>query len=397
MPHVLLLSLYPREPAFHGAQIRLSNIAQAYSLAGFDVNLIGILSGKYKNSNHSDRFILPPPISNVLPDSEGAWLSDYFISSICHEDYLYCKLHALINFIPDIIQVEQPWLWPFVKRLKQEKNLSSCPVIYSSHNIESSLKYDILFGKLRESRVKKIIDEIVRIEREISYSANLVIAVTEQDAEILSRWTKSRIVVAKNGVSDWTVNINYLRRAKELCGDKKFPVFIGSAHPPNFEGFMTMLGPILGYIRPTQRLIVVGAAGPIMRQSKCYIDYKLFNDTRFLALGVVNHQLLNAICHLAHCFVLPILYGGGANLKTAEAIWAGKHIVGTPAAFRGFEEFMNATGVVVADEPKRFKTAVYQCLDTPLPAISCIERYSRRQVLWEETLKPMVKAVKDLL
>ena len=105
MPHVLLLSLYPSEPAFHGAQIRLSNIAQAYSHAGIDVNLIGILSGKYKNSNHSDQFISPPPISNVLPDSEGAWLSDYFISSICHEDYMYYKLRSLINCIPDIIQV----------------------------------------------------------------------------------------------------------------------------------------------------------------------------------------------------------------------------------------------------------------------------------------------------
>jgi hypothetical protein len=60
----------------------------------------------------------------------------------------------------------------------------------------------------------------------------------------------------------------------------------------------------------------------------------------------------------AHALPLPIGYGGGSNVKTAEALAAGRPIVATGAAFRGFDEYRSLPSVTLADTPLAFEAAI---------------------------------------
>ena len=46
--------------------------------------------------------------------------------------------------------------------------------------------------------------------------------------------------------------------------------------------------------------------------------------------------------------LLPITYGGGSNLKTAEALLTGHPIIATAKAFRGCEVFTDMPGMIIA-------------------------------------------------
>lgn len=67
---------------------------------------------------------------------------------------------------------------------------------------------------------------------------------------------------------------------------------------------------------------------------------------------------LDAVKALAHGYLLPIPFGGGTNLKTAEALISEKFVVGTRAAYRGFEQYIDGPGVHVFESPEEMHKLV---------------------------------------
>jgi hypothetical protein len=86
--------------------------------------------------------------------------------------------------------------------------------------------------------------------------------------------------------------------------------------------------------------------------------------------------------------LLPIPYGGGSNLKTAEAICSGRPIVGTIKSFRGFDNFTNSRNTVITDEIDDFKEACFNFMEEKLPTVY---RYGHENLLWKATLDPFKK------
>jgi hypothetical protein len=82
-------------------------------------------------------------------------------------------------------------------------------------------------------------------------------------------------------------------------------------------------------------------------------------------------------------------------LKTAEAIWAGKHIVATSVAMRGFERFIGASGVHMADDPVAFKRELRVAMEAEPLRLSEGEIDARRSVLWGSCLGPLVELVSN--
>lgn len=112
-------------------------------------------------------------------------------------------------------------------------------------------------------------------------------------------------------------------------------------------------------------------------------------DGRLVSLGYVNEMVLDSLIVNASAILLPIEYESGSNLKTAEALWAGRPVIATSVAFRGFTEFQARVGVTMADTPELFETARRQALSSPLSPVSKMEGPS--EVLWEATLDPIIR------
>ena len=87
--------------------------------------------------------------------------------------------------------------------------------------------------------------------------------------------------------------------------------------------------------------------------------------------------------------------GGGSNLKTAEALYSGLPIVVTTAAMRGYGTFIEEPGVLVADDPSTFAAGMRQMFEGRLARRTAGSTLDN--LLWTNTLSPMVKLVDDVL
>ena len=102
----------------------------------------------------------------------------------------------------------------------------------------------------------------------------------------------------------------------------------------------------------------------------------------------MSDEDLAAVKTLAHTFLLPIPHGGGSNIKTAEALYSGAYVIGTAAAFRGFEDFLDLPEVVVARSPAEFQTSIQTVLARPkkLASMHAEALAKREALLWDRCL-----------
>jgi hypothetical protein len=117
-------------------------------------------------------------------------------------------------------------------------------------------------------------------------------------------------------------------------------------------------------------------------------------DARLISLGFVDDLALDALIANTSAILLPIEYGGGSHLKTAEALVSRRPIIGTTNSFRGFRHFQHLPQVTIADTPEQFEAAIQRALaatDRPDPDLPV-----PKEVLWEATLQPVVKLMRSM-
>ena len=386
--NILILCTYPINSPRHGGQLRVRNITDSYRAAGHHVEVAGVLGGE---SYEKEVGFVPFPgitaISNAL--EHYFLMEDVAIGALFNSGANYQNLANSIKTTPDLIQVEHPWLFGFAQKLHKEK-FSSAKIVYSSHNIEHHLKYEIIAthsgieaAELASSRVKEL-------ELEAIHGADAITCVSETDLTWVKEQTTKPVVLAPNGVKPWNTTEEGRNAALNITKGHPYVLYCASAHPPNITGFFDVFGNGFGSLKPDERLVVAGSASwSIAGDPRIHQSSKLAE--KFVIAGVVDEPCLHGLLDAAHCIVLPITQGGGTNLKTAEALWAGKHIVATHTAMRGFEHFIDSSGVTVADDACAFKRALRSSMASPPLALQPDEIDARRSVLWENCLAPMLE------
>jgi hypothetical protein len=116
----------------------------------------------------------------------------------------------------------------------------------------------------------------------------------------------------------------------------------------------------------------------------------------YIAAGVVTDECIQGLLHTAHVVVLPITHGGGTNLKTAEALWSGKHVIATPTAMRGFEKFAHAKGVRVEEKAEGFRRAVRSAMAEEPLRLTQADLEPRKLLLWENQLQPLLNLIRSI-
>jgi hypothetical protein len=393
---VLLLCTFPIDQPRHGGQHRVLNIIKAYEGAGFDVVLGGVLGGDHYPSA---RRFLPFPGFNALSRyiDNPFLMDDWAIGQMyATDDEAFASLAAQFDFVPDLVHVELPWLYRFARRFLGRFSGRPIPLVYGSENVEHQLKHGIVKTYMGDEWASHCQDLVLAAELEAIEGADGVCVVSAHDQEWTTQRSRVPVVLAPNGVTRRPLTAAGIKAALELTQHRKFALYCASGHPPNVVGFYDIFEQGVGCLPPDTRLVVAGSAGKA-----------IVNDSRFgrtAALGrlmVAGHEVseecLQALLHMAHAVVLPITHGGGTNLKTAEAIWAGRHVVATPVAMRGFESFEGHAGVAVAGDARHFKELLRQAMDAPPLEVDSAECKRRECVLWDHTLEPLMVLACDLL
>ena len=384
---ILILCTYPIEDPIHGGQLRVRNIVDAYRSAGHEVQVAGVLgSEQYPKEEGFVDYPGHEMLASVYP--EPFLMEDYAIGKLMAGDTAWFeKLSDKIKIKPDLIEVVQPWLSLFCARYIREKNINPI-IIYSSQNVEYTLKEKIVNSYLGEVRGAKARDEVLSCELAAIDMADAMIGVSKDDVAWLRQITNKPIQLFPNGVKPWHASTQGLRSAKDIIQNKHYALYCASAHPPNVTGFFELFGGGFGSLNPDQSLVIAGAVGySIAKDQRLHQSAKLAERT--VIAGKVSQPCLEGLLEIAHTIVLPITQGGGTNLKTAEALWSGKYVIATMVAMRGFEEFIGDPGVFVANSSSEFKRTLRHVIAMDPLQLSDADRDKRKRVLWADCLKDL--------
>lgn len=392
---ILQLTNYPTARPQHGGQLRARHIANELCKAGHLVRSVAVyVEGHYEPDTQDD---IAFGAESVFWRTDLHFLSDYLSGIFAAEDKIaqVALTRIVTDFEPDVIMCEQPWLMAAARKVALDR--PAIKLVYSSQNIEFRLKAGI-FPKMQIGRdeADRLASEIEAVEHDAVACADLVIACTAADAEYYRTQAPDReVIVAGNGVEPFSCKPDRVEAWKRFVG-VPFPVFVSSAHIPNASGFWDMMAPGLTFLRPDERVLVVGGVSDLIMQMKGFDEYWMLNRDRMEIMGRMEKNELQAVVSAAHIVLLPIVEGEGSNLKTAEALESGCSIVGTSKAFRGFEEAIALPHVHIADEPILFRRKVRELLNAPRYDGGTPEEV-RSQFYWERLLGGAVARIGALV
>lgn len=392
--NILILCTYPIADPKHGGQLRVRHIADAYMSGGHNVQVVGVLGS---SSYEQETGFLPYPSQEQLTRAivNTFLMEDYALGQLFQQDE-QCRrnLASLIQIQPDIIHIEQPWLFGFA--MQYAATLKNRPkLIYGSQNTEWRLKRDIVLTFQGLAAAEQSADLVKSVELEAATQADAIVCVSQDDANWLASKTDRPIILAPNGVKAWQATPLGRQDARTISQGYRYALFCASAHPPNITGFFELFGGGFGSLKPDEKLVVAGGASyAIAGDPRVHRSAKLAERTT--TAGMVSQSCLEGLLDQASCIVLPITQGSGTNLKTAEALWSGKHIVATTMAMRGFERFIHSTGVHLADDPASFKQALRTAMSAKPITLSQDDLLARQSVLWQNCLSPLISAIDRL-
>jgi len=281
-----------------------------------------------------------------LPQIEDVLTADYLESMELQEDVQ-----------ADYVVCEQPWGWPLVASLKSRN--PKLLTIYSSQNIESSLKERIL-SHVDSTSCKQIITRIKKLEIQAAGEADLVIVCSHSDRDWFENngVEKKKIIYIPNS----TNADRFTSTLTTKNDDSSYFLLASSSYGPTNESFMDLFAAANQFLPPKTEIKVVGGISNYLATtvgSRRATDL----DGAIHLLGVVTDQKLHQLLNGAMGIILPVKFGGGTNLKTAEALYYNKEIIATREAFRGFEGYINASNVQIVRDTHDAMIAVWKAIN----------------------------------
>jgi FkbM family methyltransferase len=393
LTRILQIIPFPSMLQRDGGQIRVQQTGKALEAAGFTV----IRCPVYRAARHANSIDEQPVINLDEAGGDPRYQHTWQLYDLTNGEVLandagcFAAFRAFVDRSrPDVLMLEHPWLWPAVKKLPASNRP---PVIYNSHNLEAGLKCRMLKDACFAD-ADSVAGEIEALERDLVGAAAAVSATTEADADVYRIWDAGPVVVAPNGAEQ-----RARAHLRDVLPDPlrhwwRYLLFVASAHPPNGTGFAELVMGGLAGVRPNERVVVAGSVCDLIAEHLRNRNATTIGSDRLALLGQVSSFKLDCLIENAAGMLLPITYGGGSNIKTAEALLAGHPIIATSKAFRDRETFTDMPGVIIAETEQAFAAAMRRVLSGEVPSPPQDERLG--SVSWDHTLQPIVNLVRDV-
>ena len=386
---ILGLSTYPIRLPVHGGQRRTAQISLGYARHGIQYLYASVYSPlSYSPNKVTERDYPYSSIGGIY--SEVPFIDDMGSGVFAAtQSGPYAHFRRLIEtYQPEAIQLEQPFMWPLIRSLRADGVCKDIPLIYSSQNFESPLKRAILEGVgVDRKQVRRVEQMVLDLEAELVEEADLLVCVStadEQAYRLLNPGCDPLVVrngSERPGKSVRPPNGSYFKPEEYLY-------FVGSAYPPNTQGFEKFVldGGLYGF--PPEKLFAVcGGTSHGIFQSSSYVPHAEGYGDRVHFFPHPSDAELQWLRENAKGVLLPIGSGGGSNLKTAEAITSGKWVVATPVAMRSFESHQADAGVIVAATPREFQQAMLDVVYGKPLRLTERQRSQREGLFWDRVLE----------
>ena len=347
---ILQMTTYSLDKPNQGGKLRCYHIRKSLRQT-FDVET---LSFEWSDNSNAETFQVVLDQAKCKELNLNGLLIDWGVCDYLeYDEEIYLQVMKNIkSYAPDTIFLEQPFLWPLVKRLLADEVVSeNTKIIYSSQNIEVGMKKKIYFDAFPEDLAERYTNYVDAIEKEVITCVDGTLAVSKNDYDYISELAPNTpVLVLPNGNTKPVNNEKSEKWQKVFSNSEYNWVFVGSWHPPNINGLRDLLEAMPDSIDSSDfSLFVLGEVGNglLSMEDFCLEKYPYLN-----IMGPVSAEDIDAAIINSSGIVLPIWEGGGSNLKTAQALLSGKCVVGSNFSFRGFESCMNEEGVFLGEKPE---------------------------------------------
>lgn len=314
----------------------------------------------------ADLQIVPPPrhaktdrlrtllLSRHADMARRRW-SDAFLAAI------EAKLNAH-QF--DIVQFENLEMTPYIANVRRWQ--PAAKLIYDSVNAEADLQY--MAYQTDRQKLRRLpyavyswiqSRRIRRLEAWVGREADLTVAVSEEDARLLTPAMGNKLVVVPNGI-----HVKAYQQPEPLDLKPNALVFTGIMdYRPNVDGALWFAEDVLPQLSDVHLYLVGKRPHPRIAALK--------DDPNITVTGTVPE--VTPYLFGATIFVVPLRIGSGTRLKILEAMAAGCAIVSTRVGASGLG-VTDGEQLLLADDPTTFAAAIRSLLDNP----------DRRQLLAEK-------------
>jgi glycosyltransferase involved in cell wall biosynthesis len=395
---ILVIAPYPITKPYHGGQKRTKALTVFYKRVFSRVKYVGIFHrGQYPDWSPDDMPLGDPEIIRKV--DEQPYLAELITGEAIDRDiHIRSYMAKLLNeYRPDIIHIEQPFPYLGLKVLLSELKLNPF-LIYGSQNIEYPLKKRILSElKAPEEIINETTEKTHKLEVELARKSDLVLAVNKEDSITLTKFGAKNILIVPNGIDrvrPSKEDIYFWEQYKKSNSIKKVVVFIGSGHPPNWEGFLKMVGDDTAFMPESSKILIAGGVANYFKNEFKNKNNNFWKGVKLI--GQLEEKRLAALLEVCDLIILPITTARGSNLKTAEAILSGKKFVGTPSTLQGFEAYRNLPNTFIADSRDKFRESIIMALTAEYIPRTNKERRLAENVRWDKTLLTLMPSLRKI-
>lgn len=403
-PSALVVTTYPISTAFHGGQKRSRAIVAAFERAGFRTTHLSVFNPQSYRDAAGPRDI-PLGAEAVARIRREPLLEDLIIARSTVEDPIVrdALSEALRRVRPDVISFEGPFPYLGLADLIDDAK-HPVSIVNSTYNVEHAMKAQIYRqsgGRTDAASLTEAVATVRELEVKLARDAVLTVAVSAQDAAEHALLGARETLLIPNGIEavrPSRATVDRWRRRFDRRGIEHVLVFTGSGHPPNTTSFLEVVGGRLGFLPFDTRLMIVGDVGGAVDHVLQRDDplYAATFGARATILGRVSDNALAALLEASDVVLLPIVHGGGSNLKTAEAINSGRQIIATSYAMRGYEDLADLSGIHIEDDPARFRAMMVELSRQPAPTRTTEEAERAASVLWSRRTAPLTARLREL-
>ena len=324
---ILVISSYYTSPPRSGGQLRIfhlsKNVSKKHDVIQVSFTPAFVKPKIVKLENHGE--IIIPKLSYMgfaFFVSRVFRMPFDFIIPLAFRFVREKKLEKLIKDA-DVVQIEHPWLFPFVYKIAKKYNKK---IILDEHNAEFVLQESLF--KLPRFLKKILVKYIKRLEGFAVKKADIVLTTSEDDKNILIEEFKikqDKVFVVENGVDFKLFNErnDYAKLKKKIKSKyKSIILFSGSKHPPNYKA-MEIIEKKISKKMPKYLFLIAGSL------------HKKDKQGNIIYTGPVNNII--PYFHISDVAINPLTQGSGTNLKMLEYLAASLPVVTTKIGARGFD------------------------------------------------------------
>lgn len=353
---ILMLTSNPPYPPSSGGALRAYGLLRGLANAGHKVHLLTFITDEESIDPHLQELCqqvvtVPMPQRDRMQRLRQLILSNRadIETRLYSEEMLHAQSRLLTTTTFDIVQYEGIEVAAYL--LAARAAGPQARLCFDTFNAEAELQHSIYLADRAQPRRWPAAfysyiqsQRLIRYEGDLCRAADLVLAVSAEDAAILRQHrSDGQVTVIPSGI-----HVNQYTEGKPSERDAQQIVFTGKMdYRPNVDAVTWFASEIWPHLE-NARFVIVG------QQPSARVQM-LASDPRITITGRV--ESVQPFLQSAGIYVAPLRMGSGTRLKILEAMACGSAVVATTLAAAGLSERARAA-LHIADGAADFVAAV---------------------------------------